>query len=162
MTATHELVIASELLLYPAKAETAAELLTPRDFLDARCGLVFDATTSLWRHYPQLTPDDALEMVVRLAERRYQASRIEGLGCAEWVMNGAEATLYDEMVPDEPRPFADRCRLLREDNTIHRMREIIGRWYVTLFANHSGDAQKLAEDLIHDIRKESHGSLHPG
>ncbi len=161
---THELVIASELLLYPdVHAPTAAEILTPEDFFAPRCRLVYDAVTALWSVKPQLTPDDALEMVVRLAKLRYGAIRGEGYLMAEWVMDGAERTLYDEMVPDEPRPFADRCRLLRSDNMIHRMREIVGRWYVPLFAGH-GDARKLAVELIDELQgeltKELHGRIH--
>ena len=166
MSDTHELIISSELLLYPAEhAPTAVEHLSSADFLAPRCKLVFDAVTALWRIKPQLTPDDALEMVVRLAEQRYGASRAEGLGCAEWVMAGSEATLYDEMVPDEPHPFGDRCQILRNDNTIHRMREIVGRWYVTLFGK-TGDAQKLAEELIDEIQGElartTSGGIHTG
>lgn len=163
---SHEIVVASELLLAPSEnAGTAAEILTAKDFFAPRTRLVFDAVTVLWTIKPQLTPDDALEMVVRLSKLRYGASLVEGIGCAEWVMDGAERTLYDEMVPDEPRPFAERCQILRNDNTIHRMREIMGRWYVTLFANHqTGDAQKLAVELIDELQgeigKESRGSLH--
>jgi len=160
---THELVIASELLLYPAEhAPVADNVLRSEDFFAPRTRLVFDGVTALWRHYRQLTPDDALEMVIRLTERRYGASREEGLACAEWVMERAERTLYDEMVPDEPRPFIDRCRILRDDNHIHRLRDIIGRWYSTLFTAHRSwagtyggqTAQKLAEELLADIQGE--------
>ena len=167
MSNTHEFVIASELLLYPANAGTAAEILRSNDFFEPRCRLAFDGVTALWRRYPTLTPDDALEMVVRLAERRHGASREEGIGCAEWVMDQAEATLYDEMVPDQPRPFVDRCRILADDNTIHRLRDKLGRWYITLFTAHrtgagtyigagGRTAQKLAEELLADIQGEMH------
>ncbi len=129
---SHEIVVASELLLCPSEnALTAAEILTSEDFFAPRTRLVFDAVTALWTVKPQLTQDDALEIVVRLSKLRYGATRAEGVGCAEWVMEGAALTLYDPMVPDEPRPFADRCRLLRREGGLSRVIHILGSWYAS-------------------------------
>ena len=117
--------------------------------------------------------DDALEVVVRLAERRHRATRSEGFGHAEWVMRSAEANLYNEFLAGQPRPFIETCRSLRKDMSLSRVIHIIARWYEAtmylkseagmtagMLMSGSDLATNVIEDLQGEQRKDRGGSIH--
>ena len=81
-------------------------------------------------------------------------------------MEAAEALLYDDFVPEEPRPFLDRCQVLSANSLIRRVRQKLGAMYVSLSGAHPAghamprayvdglSARRVIDGLLDDIQGE--------